>query len=127
MKMIRVSILLIVLAGIVTFVVVKPPLSLGWIVAPPGEEERPLGPSEVNRADKSDKANTGLAALGSYTIVETETAPISTAVAAAARAAMEMPLPPAPEPEKVTNALLNNAQIASLRDRLRLTPDQAQY
>jgi hypothetical protein len=29
--------------------------------------------------------------------------------------------------EKPTNILLNDAQIASLRDRLRLTPDQAQY
>lgn len=125
--MIRVVIFLIAFAGIAALAATVPLHSFEWGSAAPADE--PVGAWPVpNQEDKSNKANTGLDALKDYVIVQTETAPITTSIAAAARAAMEMPLwPPPPPPEEVTNILLNNAQLAALRDRLRLTAEQAQY
>lgn len=126
--MVRALILFAVIAGLAALAAL-PLRSLEWPAAAPAAEPPPA-PLISNQAGKSDKVNSGIAALGGYDIVQTETAPITTAIAAAARVAMEMPLPPPPEPpreEKPTNILLNEAQIASLRDRLRLTQQQAQY
>lgn len=83
-----------------------------------------------NTAGKSARLDTGAAILANYFISETETAPISRGVAAAARAAVEIGLPQ-PEPEKPreepTNILLNNAQIAALKEHLELTAAQEQH
>lgn len=126
--LILLAILLAVIAGVAALAAL-PLQSLEWPGAPSTAEPAPV-PLVSNQAGKSNKANAGVAVLRGYDIVQTETAPITTAIAAAARAAMEMPLPPPPEPpreEKPTNILLNEAQIASLRDRLQLTPAQAQH
>jgi hypothetical protein len=125
--MIRISIFLIALAGLVALAATVPLHSLEWGSAEPVDEPVAVLPVS-NEAGKSNKANAGLDILDGYIIVQTETAPITTAVAAAARAAMEMPLsPPPPPPEEPTNILLNEAQLVSLRERLRLTAEQAQY
>lgn len=83
-----------------------------------------------NAARKAARLDTGAAILASYFISETETAPISRGVAAAARAVIEIGLPQAQpeEPrEEPTNILLNDAQIAALKERLELTAEQAKH
>lgn len=126
--MIRVLIFLFAFAGIAALAATVPLHSFEWGSAAPADEPVATALPVPNQEDKSNKANTGLDALKDYVIVQTETAPITTSIAAVARAAMEMPLwPPPPPPEEVTNILLNNAQIAALRDRLRLTAEQAQH
>ena len=125
--MIRIFIFLIAVACVVAFAAAVPLHSLEW-GSPEPESELAAAEPVSNQAGKSNKSDTGLDRLNGYVIVQTESAPITTAVAAAARAAMEMPLwPPPPPPEEPTNILLNGAQIAALRDRLRLTNEQAQY
>lgn len=125
--MIRALFFLIVLVGVAALAATVPLHSFEWGSSEPAGEQVAALPVP-NQDGKSNKADTGLDVLKGYVIVETETAPITTAIAAAARAAIEMPLsPPPPPPEPMTNILLNDAQLAALRDRLRLTPEQAQH
>jgi hypothetical protein len=93
---------------------------------PEAEAEMPVS----NSAGKAARLDTGAAILANYFISETETAPISRGIAAAARAVIEFGLPQV-EPEKPreepTNILLNDAQIAALKERLELTAKQEQH
>lgn len=119
----------LVLAAIAAAAIVAT-MPLRGVPSSPTEPAAPEMPVS-NTAAKASRLDSAAAALAGYLIVQTETAPISRGLAAAMRVAMETPVPrpPPPEParEEPTGILLNNAQIAALRQRLDLTAAQEQH